>query len=436
MRQRSRYVLAIVAVAAVVTVAILGWRYAIAILDESASYPVGTPSPTSGHQAAAPRGGLRTVPEYRRRMQRVVLSVADDDTTFEHHRQILSRLPDYTEVTLLAPRGRMQDIGEWIDRQADAARIRLVIYDPQRRQGARLYLLMPDNDQLVAVDAKGYTVGGQYGTAWAQDLFEVAVDADGRTVLLTARGYKCFVGLSEQDNRRVQADNLYLDCLAGEHTEVRRTPLAFKGGNLLIDEIDNRRVAFCGADSIRTTRTAWRAFDGGELSDGQVVEMLRQALAVDDAVLLGGGESQPVVMYHLDQAMLLLGDRVAAVPRLLGEVPPLEPDAGRIRHVMRFLAEVRSTLAGLGYRLVDVDTTVADVLDYRHHTNAVAYIDRHTQQRTLLMPVYPGNDSADGRRLVEKNIAAFESVGYTVVEVPTTANELYGGIHCMLNVLQ
>jgi hypothetical protein len=40
------------------------------------------------------------------------------------------------------------------------------------------------------------------------------------------------------------------------------------------------------------------------------------------------------------------------------------------------------------------------------------------------------------KKIVEKNIEAFESLGYRVITVSTKADEGKGGIHCLVNVLE
>ncbi len=384
-----------------------------------------------------PRGArVHIVPEYRRRLKHAVLSVGDGDLSTEYQEQILSRLPEYTEVDLLVPRQRHKDVARWLQGSPYRQRVHPVVYDPQRRTGMRLYLLLPDEDDLVPVDTGDYDVGSQFGTLWAQDLFEAAVAPDGRTLLLVSCAHKCFSSAEDRTDRKVLSDNLYLDRLDSEDVKVRRLPLAFKGGNVLVDDVLGRRIVFCGADSIRVSRIAWRTLRGEELSDHMIAAMFEEVLGADRVVIVGGSRPQPERMYHLDQAMMPLHDRVAAVARIVGQRPRLEPDAARVRHVETFLDELRQTLSKLGYTLVDIETTVDNVLHYQHYVNAVPYVDDRTGKRTILMPVFRNAQTDRDRELVRKNTEKLESLGYTIVHVETTADELYGGIHCLINVLQ
>ncbi len=379
---------------------------------------------------------FRIVPEYERHMERVVLSMSSSDTVPKYHDEILSSLPDYTRIDVMVPDSNLSAVKTWIDDKSYRDRVRLVAYDPQYRSGARLYLLLPDEEQLVAVDTDGYRLGSQQGTLWAQDLFEVATADDNRTILLTACAHKCFQSERHRRDSRVISDNAYLACLDGDDTEVRRLPLAFKGGNVLIDELNGKRIVFCGYDSVRSTRTAWRAFEGKEISDRRVAEMVENAFAADEVVIVGGTRPQPQVMYHLDQTMMPLGSGTIAVARVIGECPCLEPNASRIRLAKAFLANLRFVLIDLGYKIVDLDATVDNVLRYQHYVNLIPYVDKDRNQRMVLMPVFAEDMSKADQKIVRKNTKTLESLGYKVVCVPTRAGELTGGIHCLVNVLR
>ncbi len=377
----------------------------------------------------------RFVPEYERQMKRVVIAIANGSVGLEYQQEILPHLPSYTEILMLAPEDHLDEIRDSLRNRPYATRVELVSYDPQARNGASLYLVLPDEDQLVEAQTGNYRFVGQYGTFWAQDLFEAATTPQGKAILVTPCVHKCFYGSKDRNDRKVTADNTYLGSLDSETIQVHRSALAFKGGNVLIDEFQGQRIAFCGSDSIRASRTVWYAFHGKRPSVREIAEEYREQLNVDRVAVIGGKAPQPAVMYHLDQAMLLLGDGIVAVPRIVG--PPLlrDPQASNVRHVKQFLATLRATLCELGYTVVDIDTTASNVLKYQHYVNSVPYTDRETGQRTLLMPAFSNQPFEQDRLLIEKNVKTLESLGYAVVQVPTSASELYGGIHCLINVL-
>ncbi len=376
------------------------------------------------------------MPEYERRMKRVVVAVPDDDTQPTLQHEVLCKLPEYTEILFLVPDNRLESVQAWIADRPYAKRTSIVPFDPQHRSKTRLYLLLPDEENLVVVDTGDFQLGSQPGTHWAQDLFEVATDTNNHSILLASCAHKCYQAMHDRVDRQVISDNAYLRCLDFGSVDLQKLGLAFKGGNVLVDEYEGNRIAFCGYDSFRTTRTAWEAFHGERLSDGRIAEMFRNSLNVNRVVLVGGSGPQPELMYHLDQAMLLLPDRRAAVPRVVGDLPRLEPDASRIRQARGFLAALRDILLDLGYSLIDIDTSVQNVLRYQHYVNAVPYIDDRTNERVILFPTFPSGPAVQQEQLLERNIARLEATGYRVVKVPTQAYELTGGIHCLINVTQ
>lgn len=372
------------------------------------------------------------VPEYDRKMWSVVVSLPSGDADPELQDEVLRHVPSYSQILFLIPADRVEEIMVWKADKSYGKQITLVTYDPQYRQGARLYLLLPDEDQLVAVDTEDYEIGTQHGTIWAQDLFEVVRSPTGNLGLEIPCVHKCFQGARNRADLHVAGDNTFLNRLESDTRTAHWLDLAFKGGNILCDSHNGETIAFCGYDSIRSTRTVWSAFHGETLSDRQIVERFQKALDVDRVILAGPAKPQPKLLYHLDQAMLPLPDSVVAVSEVVGATPRLEPDATQIRTIRAFLARLRATLHELGYTIVDIETPVENVLRYQHYLNAIPYIDARTGARTLLMPVFPETDDA---RLVRRNIESFRSLGYRVVQVPTNAYRLTGGIHCLVNVL-
>ena len=79
------------------------------------------------------RRQLRIVPEYQRRMQRVVVCIPESDSPGKYHEEILSHLPDYTEIDLLVPNHYRQTVQDWLDDKSYRRRIRLIAYDPRHR---------------------------------------------------------------------------------------------------------------------------------------------------------------------------------------------------------------------------------------------------------------------------------------------------------------
>ena len=84
--------------------------------------------------------------------------------------------------------------------------------------------------------------------------------------------------------------------------------------------------------------------------------------------------------------------------------------------------------------IVDILATAEQISKRKFPANAVAYTDRTTGAKVLLMPSF--SDGIDARRINEANTQTFRSLGYEVVPVESMAFERYGGIHCLINILQ
>ena len=298
---------------------------------------------------------FRVTPEYDRRLKRVVISLANADFSLRLQHELLARLPDYTQIILLLPAGKVQAVSADLADRPYRDRVRLVTFEAELLDDTSVFLLFRDRSKLVQVDMTDNPTTGQHGTLWAQDLFEVATDPDGQVHLLASCVHKYYYSAGGS-NSQVVRDNVYLDRLSATGVKVTYLPLAFKGGNVLVDKIGGQWIAFCGPDLFVTTRTAWRAVIGSDPTDEKIRAILRSALRVDRVVVPGAGRLQPDLMYHLDQCMLLLHDGAVAVPRIVGPRPKDPTRAGDLAQAERFLTELRACLSGLGYRVIDIHT--------------------------------------------------------------------------------
>ena len=262
------------------------------------------------------------------------------------------------------------------------------------------------------------------------------IDSTGRVLLVQPGVNKWYSIAGTDTDAKVVPDNNFLKNLRSVGLETHRAQLAFHGGNILTDEApDGHRIAFCGSDILTTTRTIRSTFGEHRSADEEIIADLKEVLNVDQVVVLTPGRSQPSMMYHLDQAMLLLSDKVVAIPRLIGTLPKVSPHAAEIRDVEHFLAELRSKMVELGYRVVDIETSVQNVLRCQHYVNAIPYTNVQTGQKTVMMPVFRSAQDDQDKLLIARNSAKLESLGYEVVPIPTDADRLRGGIHCLVNVI-
>ncbi len=374
-------------------------------------------------------------PEYDRTMGRVVISLSRKDATLDLHHELLLRLPPYTQVILLLDGTNLKTImGELRDKPYRDM-VQLIPYDGKPKKGARFYWLFPEKDKLVQIDSGDRRLAAQQGSVWAQDLFEVTKAPTGELILLASEIHKSYSAVGDQSDVKVAGDNAYLARLRSIGLRVQALPITFMGGNVLVDRSEEGAIAFCGGDVLRTTRTVCRAVFDQNPSDSEISDFIKEILNVDEVVLIGRDHPQPRLMFHLDQAMTLLPDRVAAITRIVPDESEAIPDDDEIKEVQRLLDELRSVLQARGYRLLDIDTSVRNLRSCQHYVNAIPYLDARTGQRTILMPVFSSEPTEVDRLLVDRNTAVFESNGYKVVHVPTRADDIRGGIHCLVNVL-
>lgn len=375
-------------------------------------------------------------PEYDRTMKQVVVTLAKSDTTLGLHHEILLRLPPYARIICLLDQTNLEAVKIELKDKPYGDRVELVPYDGKAETGGRYYFLFAERDKLVQIRAgDGHRLSRQ-GSHWAQDLFEVTVAPAGELVLLTSEVHKYYSTVGAKSALQVVRDNVHLARLGSIGVEVQPLPIAFMGGNLLVDVMGGKPIAFCGGDVLRTTRTVHRTVFDSEPTTAEITGFIRAILNVESVVIIGRERPQPRQVFHLDQAMTLLHDGVAAITRVVAEESGTLPDHDDIKQVQRFLTELRSVLQALGYRLINIDTSVRNIMSCAHYVNTIPYVDAQTGQRTILFPTFPASETDFEKQLVDRNTASLESLGYRVVRVPTTANELRGGIHCLVNILE
>ncbi len=411
-----------------VVVAALCW--ALAGRNQDAPLAKRTPDPFVG-----------LTPEYLRTSASVAFSLAEGDRSLEHQLEIIRHLPGYTEITLLLPRSNEALIREELAGLPFADRVRLEAYDAKRTRGTDFYVLFPEKEHLAEVSTSAATEVAQFGSLWAQDLFEVGVNRTGQTTLLQPVVHKWFCANNapaeaDSDTVGVQRDNAYVAGLTSQTCETRVVPLAFKGGNVLNDCFRGERIVFCGGDVLRTTKVVGRAMLDVELSSEEIEHMIADEFRVDRVVVLGRDQVQPRMLYHLDQAMVLLPDGVVGVERIIDSGEDEAQWSEEVQAVDDFLRDVRTALSDLGYDVFDIGVTVANVRSCQHYANVIPFTNSRQEGTAVLMPVFQSADTAIDAELVERNAEAFRAHGCTVTLVPTRLDELRGGIHCVINVLR
>jgi hypothetical protein len=378
----------------------------------------------------------RPVPEYNRFLKKVVISISCAETNLDLHEGILSCLPKYTEIYLLLPRLCLDSIRNWIADKAYKNQIRFVAYDPEKMISEKVYLLYRDKAVLEPCDLNEHYFYKHFGTIWAQDLFEVSVDQNGREVLLSSDTHRYYSGGVPTSNTAVVPDNGYLGSLSALNMEVFRFPLAFKGGNVLFDEIGGKIILYVGGDTYKTTKAIWNMLYGENPSNGLIEAMIKKMLSADEIVSFYPEKQQPCSMYHLDQAMVILPNKHVGIARIINTGPDDQIQCKKTAVANLFLSSMRLQMQKLGYKILDIEMTSSSLLNFRHNVNVIPYIDAETGRRALLMPIFESECDDLESAITEKNKQTFESIGFTVIPVRTKSHEFKGGLHCLINVVE
>ncbi len=373
------------------------------------------------------------VPEYNRQMKNIVISLDMKNVSLGLHSELLSLLPEYTEILVLLPNNSLEKIKDEIKYQPYMDRIKFIGFNTEHLENANVYLLFPEKDKFIS--GSPIDIVMPQGSLWAQDLFETAVNSEGHIMLLVSDLHKWFVSNNGKDPYQVISDNAYIGNMLSADMNVKRLPVTFKGGNILIDVLDDKRIAFCGGDLLRQTKTVWKSTRGKTLTDDEIIVMLKQHLNVDEVIVIGREKEQPSLMFHLDQAMTILPDKVALITNIVNDDKKGAIESDEIKDVKRFISSLRSTLENLGYRIVSIDTSTDNAINFQYYVNGIPFINKYTGQRVFYMPVFATSQTQVNKANINRNIAAIEKLKYEVIKVNTNADKIHGGIHCLFNVI-
>lgn len=387
------------------------------------------------------KDSYKIIPEYDRFLGKVVFSLPVKNEkvpslTLINHLKLLEFLPEYTEVLVILPENRIEEVRLQIDSMSIKNKVLMCPFKTYSLKNGYLYMVFSEKDKLVGSGLMKDILIPK-GTIWAQDLFEVAVNSKNQNQILISEIYKMLYSTESKSNDQevnVNPDNLYLDNLLPKEIKTKRTPLAFMGGNLLVDKFNGKTIAFIGWDVFKDSKILWQAYFEKDLDYTNFKKMLKKFLNVDELYMIGSKKPQPSYMFHLDQTMIFLGDGVVGVTNLVGDAPAEYKKEVEYTHA--FLLETRTLLRQLGYRIISIDTSIQNLLKYRFPTNSIPYIDKISGEKKLLIPIQMGKIPTDEKVIIEKNSIAFNKAGYEVIQVPTEASNFNGGIHCLINVIE
>ncbi len=376
------------------------------------------------------------VPEYQQKMEKVVISLSKSDTTLIKHIEILINLPSYTQIIVLTPEKNLKTIHKEFRRYFPNRKPILVPYKTRPRNGASYYIVFPENERLVEIDVDNNKVTYGQGTVWARDLFVAARQANKKPLLLVPDIHKWFISYGEKSNLKVINDNSYLSGLASYEMDLVKFPITFQGGNIQIDIFKRKRIAFVGVNTLLSTRVVWKSTLDSNPSDKQIMKMLKEFFRTDEVIIIGKNSIQPPsLLFHLDQAMIILDEGIVGMTNIVGQKKYASLYSDEVKEVEFFLAKARKTLSQRGYRLIDIDTSVKNIVLHQQYVNAIPYVNRKNNRKSLLMPIFESSQTEYDKMLIKKNLEKFESLNYQVVPILTKADETNGGIHCLINVV-
>ena len=376
------------------------------------------------------------VPEYDQTMEKVVISLAPKDTTLVSHYELLKHLPQYTQIVFLVPDINLKTIEREFNKSFPNKKLILVPYKTRPRKDASYYVLFPENDKLVELKTDSYQVTHGQGTIWARDLFVAVRQSNDKPLLLVPEIHKWFISYGKPADLKVVNDNSYLYSLSSHNIDLIQLPLIFQGGNILVDRFENKKLLFVGVNALRSTRTVRKSTSDSTPSDEEISSMIKKYFRSDEIIVVGKNRIQPPsLMFHLDQAMIILDEGIVGVTNIVGQSKYASIYSEEVIEVELFLENARTTLLKRGYKVIDIDTSVKNIVHHQQYVNAIPYINKENSRRILLMPLFSSSQTNFDKKLIKKNTEIFRSLNYDVIHVPTDADKTNGGIHCLINVV-
>ena len=354
-------------------------------------------------------------PEYARHLKRVLISVPQPDARasstsdvarstvderFVHavYTELLSAIPDYSEIGIVARAQDRDTILGWTS-----------LFE--RRDDIHLHFVR-DPDREVDL--------------WSQDLGEfITVGGEGRFLVSALPHPKMVVARHIAESRQAIATKIF-----GRET-VQSTDFVFEAGNLLFDQSESGTRVLAGEDVVTRTIESAR-LSGRTLTEADVARRISRQFGGAEVSVLRGAQGGGLI--HIDQAFLLLGN---------GDVMLnwIDDDASA---EAKLLSGYHEQLEWLGYRVRRLPVSLSDVREYRATTNAVPFVHLDSGAPTVIFPVFPGEVvEGAGVRLTAHDLRGkaahayrlFVEAGYEPLPVRDYAHVSGGNTHCIANVL-
>lgn len=344
--------------------------------------------------------------EYRQSLSRVALSVFPDQahSPLWRHEPLIKAMPPYTQFDVFVPR-----------QLAGAARVELDSWGVANRATVHEVELWSsvENGELIQ----------NQPTRWARDLMETLVDPrTGRTTALLPLA-------RAQGTDLARSDNDYLQVLGKGDIDILRVPLFFRSGNLVMGEARGRRYLFIGERELRHLNAYFYNAFFFMPPQAAVLELLKVLTGVDEVVELPNSEH----LFHLDMALIILGDGKAGVLEPIGIENMLTENSSVI-------VTIRNTLESLGFAVVGVPTTPERIRNFQSPVNALPFKHAHTGTQMILVPRFPHSPTLliqqkeiRLRELVEQ---AYLAAGYETIYIEDRFHDEHGNLHCAVMVIK
>ena len=374
---------------------------------------------------------VRQVPEYERTLEKVLLSLPAKESRLVYHDDLLRRFPAYSRFLVLVAEDNVSEFKEGLAGKPYADRVETQPYPVQQLEEARFFYRMDDSPVDIGVYRNK---PWPQGTVWARDACIACRDGAGNPAVLvpTYQRHLALPLVDQGEQARIRFDNDFLLELRRWDVRMKKNvPLVFAGGNVLFDKVDGESVAFVGVDDMRASR-ALSGKIGAELDEQGLQDLFGEFFCVDRVEVLGT-DRQPETMFHLDQSMVILPGKRAAVVRTVGKSPEDSTQLAQLEEADAFLNHLRTRLKRLGYAVVDLLVSKNAVVNGRF-PNPVVFTNKESGRLNVLLSAYRDGTQFDVS-LLQRNLKNIRADGYDADVIWTDASRDSGGVHCLFNSL-
>ncbi|MBU0591345.1 agmatine deiminase family protein [Candidatus Micrarchaeota archaeon] len=369
-------------------------------------------------------------PTIARRLIDDFLSTSRDHIRFTPEyskRHFFFTVPTINALTQRPPRRLIRDRHELINEQAQIAEqiisaspqtICTVFVDSESELPGIRDEFFRASHTLREHHAQGrldFQVGYVGNSRWAQDLGESV----GR-ITQTPQEYQAeFILPSDRPIAPHNPDRINLPTVV--------IPLHFEGGDITTASVNGENVVILGPRALHLTRSHYQRIQGYNITDEDIISILRHAFSADRVILLTNpaSEMEPVLAPHIDQLITFPRPGLAVMldPNSISE------DGGQRSEIIRVLHQYRYQLRQAGFRIITIPTNDSHTENFQSYTNAIPITDTETGRTLMIIPSF-------GDRAIESQIRIIlEQEGIDVRFVRNRTFNRGGNTHCITGAL-